>query len=451
MRILKSGNGNGNGAGNGNGSGHRNGNGNGNGAPAPLKGRKVWMPRLTEASARAMAAVFRSFGLDADVTPPSDERTRELGARYTCGDECYPTKVTLGDFLKVLQAPGADPSKIAFFMASGQGPCRFGQYVPYMRAVLSSLGYADVPVLAPTFESGYADFGDSPSRFVRSAWRAIVAGDIVMKLLLKTRPYEAEPGSADAESEAATADLCRVLEARYANPEAQLAALRRWVLRTRTRFRSVRICRDEDRPLIGVVGEIFCRLNAFSNDDLVRRLEAAGAAVWMNDVSEWIWYTNDEQARILQREGKGFSARMLSARIRAHYQKKDEQALLAAVRGDLSGYEEPEIGDVLANAEPYLPSAGSSGEMVLNVGKAVHFARKGLDGVIDISPFTCMNGIICEAIYPRISQDHSGIPIRNFYFDGTESDLERDIGIFLELARNYGRRKPWKWMQAALA
>ena len=67
------------------------------------------MPRLTDASSRAMAAVFGSFGLDAVVTPASDERTRELGARYTCGDECYPTKVTLGDFLKVLQAPGADP------------------------------------------------------------------------------------------------------------------------------------------------------------------------------------------------------------------------------------------------------------------------------------------------------------------------------------------------------
>jgi len=33
--------------------------------------------------------------------------------------------------------------------------------------------------------------------------------------------------------------------------------------------------------------------------------------------------------------------------------------------------------------------------------------------------------------------DHGGIPIRNFYFDGTHSDLERDIGIFLELARSF--------------
>jgi predicted nucleotide-binding protein (sugar kinase/HSP70/actin superfamily) len=422
--------------------------GNGHAAPS-LAGRKIWLPRLTDSSSRAMAAVFRSFGLDAVVTPASDERTRELGARYTCGDECYPTKVTLGDFLKVLQAPGADPSKIAFFMASGQGPCRFGQYVPYMRSVLASLGYPDVPVLGPSFERGYADFGLSGSGFVRSAWRAVVASDILMKLQLKTRPYEVTRGSADAAHEESTEDLCRVLEVPYRDARAQLAAIGRCLLRSRTRFRGVTV-RDEDRPLIGLVGEIFCRLNSFSNDELVRRLEAAGAAAWMNDVSEWIWYTNDESMRLLELGGKRFSPQALGARIRAHYQKKDEQALLEPFREDFRGYEEPEMREVLENAEPYLPANGTSGEMVVNVGKAVYFARKGLDGVIDISPFTCMNGIICEAIYPQISRDHGGIPIRNFYFDGTQSDLERDVGIFLEMARNYRRRKPWKWAQAAL-
>jgi len=121
-------------------------------------------------------------------------------------------------------------------------------------------------------------------------------------------------------------------------------------------------------------------------------------------------------------------------------------------REDFRGYEEPEdIREVLEGAEPYLPWTGVNGEMVINVGKAVYFAHKGLDGVIDISPFTCMNGIVGEAIYPRVSRENAGIPIRNFYFDGTQSDLERDIGIFLELARSYQRRKPWpRRMPAAL-
>ena len=76
-----------------------------------------------------------------------------------------------------------------------------------------------------------------------------------------------------------------------------------------------------------------------------------------------------------------------------------------------------------------------------SVGKAVYLAKHGADGIIDISPFTCMNGIVSEAIYPKLSKDLGGIPIRNFYFDGTQSDLDRDLGIYMELARSYRERK----------
>jgi hypothetical protein len=44
-------------------------------------------------------------------------------------------------------------------------------------------------------------------------------------------------------------------------------------------------------------------------------------------------------------------------------------------------------------------------------------------------------------VYPRVSADHDEIPIRNFFFDGTQTDLDRDVGIFMELARTYPARK----------
>ena len=420
--------------------------------PPVLAGKKVWVPRISVGSARAAAAVFRSLGVEAECTPPSDERTRELGARHTCGDECYPTKVTLGDFLKVLEKPDADQNKIAFFMATGQGPCRFGQYVPYMRSVFDSLGYPGVTLVSPAFETGYSDFGEASSCFVRSMWRALVSGDILLKRTLMTRPYEVTPGAADSVHEECVADLCRTMEVPYSGYGEQMEVLRECLLRCRERFRGVPVTGEGERPLIGVVGEIFCRLNTFSNEELVRRFEAFGAEVWMNDIAEWIWYTNFEQSRMLRMEGKAISMEAVSARMRTHFQKRDEHELVSLFREDFKGYEEPEeIAEILSYAEPYLPAAGASGEMVVNVGKSIYFARKGLDGVIDISPFTCMNGIICEAIYPRVSRDHAGFPIRNFYFDGTQSDLERDIGIYLEIARNYRRRKPWPRVPRAVS
>jgi len=82
----------------------------------PLAGKTVYIPTMAEGSAEAFAAVFRWLGVNATPTPDSNERTRELGARYTNGDECYPAKVTVGDFIRVIERPDFDPKRTMFFM-----------------------------------------------------------------------------------------------------------------------------------------------------------------------------------------------------------------------------------------------------------------------------------------------------------------------------------------------
>lgn len=407
----------------------------------PLSAKKILIPPMAYGSTRAFASVFRAIGLEADLTPPSDSRTLELGARYTSGDECYPAKVTIGDFFKALEAPGADPSRIAFFMPTAEGPCRFGLYAPYLRSILDANGYRDVMVLSPTSDNSYAGLGDLAGQFVRSGWRALLAADILQKLLLRHRPHETERGSTQAAYMDSLQDLCDSIERSPTKPGLQLAAMHDSLVRARDRFRSLRIRRDPDMPVIGIVGEIFCRLNTFSNDDLIRRLEEYGAEAWLSDIAEWVWYTNAEQFRKLRLAGRLWSKDGLIAVLRKHVQALDEHVLFEPFQEDFRGVEEPRIEEVLDLAWPYLPQDGAFGEMVLNVGKAAYLARKGVDGIIDISPFTCMNGIVSEAIYPRLSRDLGGIPIRNFYFDGTQSDLDRDLGVYLELARAYRNRR----------
>jgi len=133
---------------------------------------------------------------------------------------------------------------------------------------------------------------------------------------------------------------------------------------------------------------------------------------------------------------------MLKLKLKARYQHHYEQTLLAPVRDDFVGYEEPhDVRIVLKNAAKYLPATGALGEMVLSVGKAIYLYGKGADGIIDISPFTCMNGIVAEAVYPAVSEAHDHIPIRSLYFDKVNTHIDRDLEIFLELARAYQQRK----------
>lgn len=410
----------------------------------PLTGKVVYVPAMAEGSVELFAAVFRWLGIDAHPTPASEGRTLELGAKHTNGDECYPAKITVGDFFRILEQPDVEPRNTVFFMATAEGPCRFGQYAPYLKKILSEAGHHDVEVLSPTSKNGYTGLGEVGGPFVRGAWRALVMADILRKAMLKMRPYETTNGATERAFWDSIDDVARTIESMCGDPKCQLETLVAAMTRSRDRFRKVSVQYTTDTVLIGVVGEIFCRLNNFSNDNLVRKLETYGAEARLSDIAEWISYTNTEVVRRMKLEGKGLSLDRLKEKIRSHVQQSDEHALAAPFHHDFEGYDEPPIEEVLDLAWPYLPANGALGEMVLSIGKAAWLAKNGADGIIDISPFTCMNGIVSEAIYPKLSADFGGIPIRNFYFDGTQSDLDRDLGIYMELARSYKEKKPYK-------
>jgi predicted nucleotide-binding protein (sugar kinase/HSP70/actin superfamily) len=407
-----------------------------------LQGRTLYIPQMAYAGSRLMAACFRSVGVEAAPAPDSDARTLELGGLHSSGEECLPHKITLGDFLKVCRRPGFDPAKTAFLMPTAHGPCRFGQYGPYLRMQLEELGYGEAMVFSPTSANGYRDLGQAAGELIPTLWLSVVCGDIAQKLLLKTRPYELRAGDSDEAFHQAVEAFAEVLAMPGLKPGRRLAKLVELVVRVRDRFRAIPATYVQGRPLVGLVGEIFCRLNTFSNDDLARRVEALGGECWISDIAEWVWYVNWYVMDNTVREKGRFNLDCLKQWVKNKVQQRYEKALLAPLSEDFKGYEEPhDIRDVLHASEPYLPSRGSIGEMVLNAGKAVYLYEKGADGVIDISPFTCMNGIICEAVYPSVSKACDGIPIRIFYFDGTQTSLDRDLEIFLDLTRAYQHRK----------
>ncbi|MBI4588950.1 MAG: hypothetical protein HY725_08930 [Candidatus Rokubacteria bacterium] len=395
---------------------------------------------MTYGGAHAMAAVWRALGVDAEVIPPSDEETLALGARHTSGDECLPQKITLGELLKIARRPDYSPERTAIFFATTTGPCRFGQYVPLFRQAFRQEGLGELQVLAPGSDDAYQSVGRQFPDLPRLGWWAVVGADLLQKALHRIRPYERTAGDSDRVYQEGLEAFCRAIERGAPSRRRHRSALVECLSATARRFARIPV-REASHPLIGVVGEIFCRLHAFSNQELIRRLERAGGEAWLSDVSEWIWYCNEWEAREVGLRGRRISFAMLGVRLRDWVQRRDEHALRHPFSDLLQGREEPDSpGELLEYARPYLPPEGAMGEMVLSVGKAVHLRAHGAHGVIDISPFTCMNGIVSEALYPRLSRDLGGLPIKNFYFDGKPAPLDRDLEIFLELARGYRAR-----------
>ena len=246
----------------------------------PLTGRELVIPRMSTGGAEAMAAAFRSLGVDARVSPRADDGTLARSARYTSGEECLPQRVVLGNFLKIIQDEAFDPAKTAFLLPTSSGPCRFGQYAPFLRKLLRDLGHEDALVFSPTSSDGYEGIAENAIQFKRTAWRAVVASDILRKLLLMFRPYEKNAGDADCAHAEGLKDVCGVLADGSQNLSRQMKRLVGTLENARDRFLDIPMKEPlGSRPLIGAVGEIFLRFNSYSNQDIIRRIEGQGGEV----------------------------------------------------------------------------------------------------------------------------------------------------------------------------
>jgi predicted nucleotide-binding protein (sugar kinase/HSP70/actin superfamily) len=354
-----------------------------------------------------LAAAFRGCGVEAESLPESDNETVLWGRKYTTGKECYPCILTTGDMVRAVRSPGFDPEKSAFFMPSGEGPCRFGQYHRFQRLVLDDLGLERVPIYAPNQDHRlYKELNILGGKFSRLGWNALVATDLLIKLLHETRPYEAVPG----ETDRVYGESILKVRDEIASGNGNLQAVLKGCVDA---FLAVHR-RGPEKPTVGVIGEIYIRSNRFGNSDLVGTLEALGARVWLAPVTEWVLYVNYLSKKT--ELARGGLLTMVNLLLTDYFQKKDEHALEKVVKQHLAYGAEPPIKAVLDKAGPYIHES-FHGEAILSVGKAIDFMEKKVSGVVNAMPFTCMPGTISSSIM-RILHKRYDVPIINVAYDG---------------------------------
>jgi len=258
-----------------------------------------------------------------------------------------------------------------------------------------------------------------------------VAVDLLMKKMLETRPYEKVKGRTD---EVYRESLQRVCEAILRGDDLG-EALQKSV----EDFSEIELDGPGTKPLIGIVGEIFVRLNRFANENVVRKIEQFGGEAWIAPLTEWILYVNTI-AKKSSLKKRSFS-NLLKVFLTDYYQKKDEHHLEKIFKGHLRNFGEPKTSFIFRRAKPYLDSS-FEGEAILSVGKTIDFAKRGASGIVNIMPFTCMPGTIVSTLLKRYQEENNNIPILNMAYDGQEqtNTLTR-LEAFMYQTREFQNRK----------
>lgn len=367
----------------------------------------IYIPYMAD-HAFGIAKAFTACGVDARVMEESDESTVYWGRKYTTGRECYPCILTTGDMIKTVKRNDFDPTRSAFFMPSGNGPCRFGQYHRFHRMVLDDLGFENVPIYSPSQDHRlYKELNILGGKFSRLGWRTMVATDLLNKLLHEIRPYEINKGETD---KVYREVLSSVMTAITTEGDGTAEAVRSGVRRLLSIDR-----KDTKRPTVGIVGEIYIRSNRFGNNDVVRRVEELGGQVWLAPITEWISYVNYVSRRHKSIEHVSLWDR-LKLLLTDYIQYKEEHELEGFFINHLKYGKEPKAKDIIRKASPYI-HVSFEGEAILSVGKTIDFIHKGVSGIINTMPFSCMPGTISSALM-RLIQKKYNVPIINVAYDG---------------------------------
>jgi predicted CoA-substrate-specific enzyme activase len=374
-----------------------------------MKNRKVYIPAISD-HAPAAAAAFERCGVEAEVLPEPNRETYEMGMKYVSGKECYPCAITTGDMLRKALSRGFDPSRSAFFMPSGSGPCRFGQYNVFHRTLLDSIGLQEVLVFAPNQDEAFFNSLEAVrDDFALHAGRGIVAVDVLLKCLHASRPYERRKGQADELYQHHLRKLVNSVSGRDGRLDDALKnASKDFANMPRT---------AEIKPLIGIIGEVYVRNNRFSNEDIVAKVEKLGGEVLLATLGEWISYVNAMNfRRDLQR--RDFRSAAVDAMKRI-FHWRIEKRYAAPFKGFVNNLYEPSVRQLLKMAAPYIADT-FEGEAVLSIGKSVELAKGKASGIINTIPFGCMPGTIVAGVMQSVRREYD-IPFITVAYDGTES------------------------------
>ncbi len=401
--------------------------------------KTMYIPDMCD-HAYILGAALRAQGLPIEILPPSDDDSLAIGLDLCKGRECLPCVITTGDIIRRARQPDFDPARSVLLMATTMGPCRFGQYEALQRDILDEKGLSDLEIISPNASNSYQEFGDNPVKLRQLVWQGVVAVDLLQKLRHEYRPYEVNPGQTDQ----LYADcLSLVVEAVEAGGGKELVKSMEW---TAEQFENLPVDRSEPRPVIGLVGEIYLRFNTYGNQDIIRKVEAAGGQVILASMMEWFYYINWSFKNYTRHFGHYLAYFQIT--LVDFYQQYMESKLVKRVEHLLQYPHETPVANITQKIKPYYEPFLAT-EAVLSMGKAIDFAEHSLSGILHIMPFSCMPGIITAGMAPRIRADLDNIPWLDIIYDAQGgTNINTRLEAFMYQATQYKRRKEGERLSA---
>ena len=380
------------------------------------RGRTLLVPFMSEYLAPLIPSIGRLAGYRLENLPQSTIETAEIGLRYANNEVCYPATLVVGDVICALQSGKHDLAKTAILISQTGGQCRASNYIALLRRALEEAGFADVPVLSMGFGEKTKGLGINWRRILPTAFKAILYTDCISKFHHATAVREKTPG------------LARTLTDKYLHLAGSLIengehdCLYDTLGEAAREYNNAAV--DRILPKVGVVGEIYLKLNSFAN----------------RSTSEWLMNHGVEVAPpgLLQFFTQLFVNRRANAKlnlarpnladflIAGSYSWVTRQIGRANAVGRKFRYFTPfhDIFEEAAGGAQIVSLAAQFGEGWLLPAETVSFAKNGVNNVLCLQPFGCIsNHVIAKGVEKKLRSIYPDINLLALDYDGGTSQI----------------------------
>ena len=401
-------------------------------------GYTILAPQMSPIHFELVEELLKNEGFNAVLLPSVDQGAVDMGLKYVNNDICYPSILVTGQIMEAVLSGKYDLSRTAVLITQTGGGCRATNYIALIRKALKDSGHPEVPVISLTAASGLDE--DNPGfnifkpELLVKALYALLYGDLIMQLLYRVRPYEAEAGSADALYDRMMAEAKGVL----------LSASRRSFYglcqRTVDAFEALPLVNDRSKPRVGVVGEILVKFHPTANNQVVRVIEQEGCEANVPGLVDFFLFGMTNAINMKDELGTKATSRFThkaGIKLIEGFREPINKMLEASTR--FEPY--PSVWELAEKAGQVLSLCNTMGEGWLLTAEMCDLIETGTPNIVCCSPFACLpNHVVGKAVIKRLREMHPESNIVAVDYDPGASEVNQlnRIKLMISVAKeNY--------------
>ena len=393
------------------------------------KSYKILVPQMSPLHFQLLDPVLNSEGYDFEMLPAPTREDVEIGLKYINNDACYPAIIVVGQLMSALLSGKYDVDKTAVIISQTGGGCRATNYIGYLRKALIDAGMKQVPILSLNASDMERQPGFKLTKsFLHRMIQAVVYGDALMQCVLATRPYEINPGSADA--------LCDywIKKLRERITKANIFQYSKYIKNIIDDFDNLPVDKSKPRPRVGVVGEIYVKFHPSANNNINELIEKEGGEVVTSGLLDFFLYcAMDSTYRAKHLDGtwlSGFFGSLAREALEL-YRLPYAKAVAASKNFDPL----QRMTKVAKEAAHFIDLGNQCGEGWFLTGDMIDLIEKGAKQVVCLQPFGCLpNHVSGKGMVKTLSEAYPDVRIAAIDYDPGSSAVNQANRLKLLLA-----------------